>query len=238
MDEGLDCRVCEHYEFIYEEYPDNEPVIVYSFHKCSAFDRIYFSVSELKDAYINCPRRSIRVGYGIPGEIINEIKAINLSFWQLLGERIDLIRVTTDQVTLMASPCYSYIDLASKVGVLASLVEMNIKELRKLVKNYEEDWKGLKLLEVLFKDRGKYSDDLERALKILRAAVMLRNKIPPYHPPSEREALKMAKRLGIQLTVTSQSEWQRNCEILLQKFLLAIRTIRIVLSDLATEEVS
>jgi|GEM_PF-1783580 len=235
MNEDLDCRVCEHYELVYEEYPSDEPVIVYSFHKCSAFNRIHFLTSELKEAYDNCPKKSIKVGHGVPNEIINEIKLINLSFWQLSGEKVDLIKVTPDQATLMSSPCYSSVDLANKIGVLASLVEMDVKELRKLVTNYEKEWKGLKLLEVLFKERGKYSDELERALRVLRDIVMLRNKIPPYHPPAEKEALELSKRIGIQLTATSQPEWQKNADILLQKFLSAIRTLRIALSDLATE---
>jgi len=235
MNEGLDCKVCDHYELVYEEYPSSEPVIVRSFHKCSAFNRIYFSISELKEAYTNCPKRSIKVGYGISSEIINEVKSINLSFGQLLGEKVDLIKVTLDQATLMSSPCRSYVDFANKVGVLASLVDVNIEGLRELATNYEKEWKGLKLLETLFKEKGEYSDELERALGILRDIVMLRNKIPPYHPPAEQEALELSKRLRTPLTVTSQTEWQRNADILLQKFLSAIRTLRITLSDLDTE---
>ncbi len=236
MNEDLDCRVCEYYELVYDEYPSSdEPIIVHSFHKCSAFNKIYFSISELKEAYNSCPKKSIKVGYGIPNEILNEIKLINLSFRQLLGERVDLVRVSPDQATLMSSPCYSFVDFAHKIGVLASLVEMNIEALRKLVTNYEKDWKGLKLLEALFKEKGKYNDEIERALNILRDIVTLRNKIPPYHPPSEKEALDVSKRLGVQLTATSQPEWQKNADILLQKFLLALRTLRSALSDLAME---
>jgi len=235
MSEELDCRVCEHYELVYEEYPSEEnPIMVFSFHKCNAFDRIYFSILELKEAYTNCPKKSIRIGYGIPGEIIKEINLINLSFRQISGEKKNLIKITPEQSSVVAAPCYSVVDFERKVGVLVTLLDMDIKMLRKVVSTYEENWKGITLLERLFIERGKYSNDTKTAITTLRDIVALRNKIVPYHRPS-KEAIEILKNLGINLAASSPTEWQNNADILLRKFLWALQKIREELSSLALE---
>ena len=236
MKEELDCRICEHYEVVYEEYPSNdEPVLAYSFHKCSILNKIYFSVSELREAYNICTQKSIKIGYGIPSEILKEIQLINLSFRQISGEKENLIKITPEQSSFISAPCYSSVDFTNKVGALASLLDMNIGILRKVVTKYEEDWKGIKLLEILLMEKGKYSDDLKTAITTLKNIVKLRNKIAPYHPPSEREASEILKGFGISLAASSPTEWQKNADILLKKFLHSLQKLREVLSSLALE---
>ena len=236
MNEELDCRVCDHYELVYEEYPSNdEPILVFSFHRCSAFNKIYFSTSELEKEYKSCSRKSIRIGYGIPGEIIKEIQLINLSFRQIVGKKEDLIKITPEQSSFISSPCHSWVDFVTKIGALASILEMNIEALREVISSYEDNWRGLKLLEALFVERRRYNNDLKIVLNLLRDIVTLRNKIAPYHPPSEREAAEVLKRLGITLTASSPAEWQRNADILLRKFLSALQKLREQLSSVALE---
>jgi len=236
MNEEFDCRVCDYYELVYEEYPSNdEPILVFSFHRCSAFNKIYFSIGELEKAYKSCSKKSIKIGYGIPGETIKEIKLINLSFRQIIGKKEDLIKITPEQSSFISSPCQSWVDFATKIGALASVLEMNIDALREVISSYEDNWRGLKLLETLFVERGKYNDDLKMAFNLLRDIVTLRNKIAPYHPPSEKEAAEILKRLGITLTASLPTEWQRNADILLKKFLSALQKLREQLSSVALE---
>ncbi len=236
MSEEVDCRICEHYGLVYEEYPsEDESILVYSFHKCSAFNKIYFSVSELEEEYKTCSKKSIKIGYGTPREILKEIQLINISFKQISGTKEVLIKITPDVASFMSAPCYSLIDFESKIGALASLLEINIKALREIVSSYENDWKGLKLLEVFFVEKNMYTDDLKNSLDILRDITTLRNKIAPYHTPSEKEALEILKNLGIALTASSPKEWERNADILLRKFLSALQKLREFLSPLALE---
>lgn len=237
MKEELDCRICEHYELIYEEYPSaDEIILVYSFHKCSALSKIYFSQSELEEAYKSCSQKSIKIGYGVPGEILKEIQLINLAFRQITGKKEDLMKITPGQSSFISSPCYSWVDFTNKIGALASILEMNVEALRKVVSTYNKDWRSLKLLTVLFEERGKYTDELKKEIDLLRSIITLRNKIPPYHPPSEKESQEILKKLGIVLTASSPTEWQRNADTLLKKFLLALQKIRENLSSLALEE--
>lgn len=236
MKEELDCRICEHYEVVYEEYPSSdEPILVYSFHKCSILNKIYFSLSELREAYNICTQKSIKIGYGIPGEILKEIQLINLSFRQISGKKENLLKITPEQSSFISAPCYSLVDFTSKVGALASLLEMNIEILREVVSKYEDDWKGIKLLETLLMEKGKYSDDLKTAITTLRDIVTLRNKIAPYHLPSEREASEILKRFGISLSASSPTEWQKKGDILLKKFLYSLQKLREILSSIALE---
>ncbi len=235
MNENVDCRVCESYERVYEEFPSaNEPIIVYSYHRCSAFDKIFFSTPELRDAFRNCPKKSLKIGYGTPMEIVEEIKSINLAFRQITGKKENLIEIKSEQATLMSSPCFSIVDFTTKVGVLASILEMNVGALREVVSKYNNDWGSLKLLETLFIEKEIYNDDLKSALNLLKDIVALRNRLAPFHSPS-MEAREIAKRLGISLTVSQQDEWQRSAEILLNKFLSSLRRIRVALSTLALE---
>lgn len=236
MNEELDCRVCDYYELVYEEYPSNdEPILVFSFHRCSAFNKIYFSIGELEKAYKTCFKKSIKIGYGIPGEIIKEINLINLSFRQIINKKENLIKITPEQSSFISSPCQSWVDFVTKIGALASVLEMNIDALRKVISSYEDNWKGLKLLETLFVERGKYNDNLKMAFNFLRDIIMLRNKIAPYHSPSEKEAKEVLKKIGITLTASLPTEWQKNADILLNKFLSALRKLRERLSSIALE---
>ncbi len=143
------------------------------------------------------------------------------------------MKITPEQSSLMSAPCYSLVDFTSKIGPLASLLEMNVKALRKVLSTYEENWKSVKLLNALFEEKNKYSNEIKNAIDLLKDIITLRNKIAPFHPPSERESSEILKKLGIVLTASSTTEWQRNADILLNKFLSALQKIREHLSSLA-----
>lgn len=135
---------------------------------------------------------------------------------EIIGEKEDLIKITPEQSSFISAPCYSWTDFTNKIGALASLLEMNVEALRKVLPTYEKSWKGVKLLKALFEEKGKHSDEVENAIDLLRDIITLRNKIAPYHIPSERESSEILKKLGIVLTASSPTEWQKNADILLR----------------------
>ena len=229
-----DCRICEHYELIHEEFPsDGEPIIVHSYHRCGSQSQIWFRLEELKEAYSTCSVRATRAGYGTPSEIVNEIDMINLAFREIVGEKKDLLRPDPQIIVYMSSPCSSAPDFNAKVGSLASLLEMNVAYLRKLVAEQDPNWKSLTLLKQLFKEKQLLTAELESALGLLDDVAELRNKIAPYHLPSPSEAQRILQRIGISYPVSSPSEWPRTSEILLTKVLGALRVLRQCLSGLA-----
>jgi len=233
-----DCRVCENCILVDQVYPSREePIIVRKWCKCNKTGEIFLTQEELRKAYIQCPYRRPKIGYGIPSEIIDEINEINFIVKAITGRDESLIDIKPEVATLLASPCYSVIDFEVKVGALASLLEMNIGLLRTLLDKYNieynKDEKSIKLLKRLFKAKGVEDTLIYDALDFLRKIVDLRNKLPPYHKPSTSEAREIMRELGIGFPVENSSGWQKNSEILLKRFLEAIRAIRRGLRDLS-----
>ena len=74
--------------------------------------------------------------------------------------------------------------------------------------------------------------ELLASLSFLEQLVKLRNKLPPYHTPSMEEASEIMKSLEITFPAEAGG-WQKNSEILLKKFLNALREFRIMLTRLA-----
>jgi len=229
--------VCENCILVDQVYPSpEEPIIVRKWCICSKTGEIFLTQEDLRRAYIQCPHRQPKIGYGLPSEIVDEINEINFIVKALTGRNENLIDIKPEIATLLASPCYSVIDFEVKVGALASLLEMNISLLRTLLDKYNieyaKDEKSIKLLKRLFKAKGVEDTLIYEALDFLKKVVDLRNKLPPYHRPSTSEAREIMRELGIGFPVENSSGWQKNSEILLKRFLEAIRGIRRGLRDL------
>lgn len=226
-----DCRVCENCIFVDQIYPSiEEPIIVRKWCRCSKTGEIFLTQEDLRKAYIQCPYRQPKIGYGLPSEILDEINEINFIVMALTGRNESLIDIKPEIATLLASPCYSVIDFEVKIGALASLLEMNISLLRTLLDKYNieygKDEKSIKLLKRLFKAKRVEDASIYEALDFLKKVVNLRNKLPPYHRPSTSEAREIMRELGIGFPAENSSGWQKNSEILLKRFLEALRILR------------
>jgi len=231
----VDCRVCDNCRLIDEEFPSTrEPILVKRWYECSITGEVFLTLDELREAYVRCSHRVVRVGHGLPREILEEIDGINLAISYILGRKAKVIKVKPEIVAYIASPCYSRVDFETKVGALASLLEMDISVLRELLNKfgikYERNEKSLKLLNRLFSGKNMMSPELANALNFLEQMVRLRNKLPPYHTPSMEEAREIMRSLGIAFPT---SKWQSSSEILLKKFLNALKELRIALMRLA-----
>ena len=235
----VDCRVCENCTLVDDEFPStDEPILVKKWYEYSLTKEIFLTLDELRRAYAKCSHRMLKVGHGLPREILEEVDGINLAISNMLGRKVKVIEVKPETATYVASPCYSRVDFEAKVGALASLLEMNIGVLRELLNkfgiNYEKNEKSLKLLNRLFSGKNILSPELINSLNFLEQIVRLRNKLPPYHTPSIEEAREIMKNLEIMLPVEA-SGWQSNSEILLRKFLKALRELRVKLTRLAVQ---
>ena len=235
----VDCRACENFRLVDEKFPSlNEPVLVRKWCECSVKGEVFLTSDELRRAYIECSQRVVKIGYGIPREILEEIDGINLAISKILGQNVKAIYAEPEVITYVASPCYSRVDFEVKVGALTSLLEMNLDVLKTLLDkfkiNYERDEKSLKLMKRLFSGREMLNPELVEALSFLTQVVELRNKLPPYHKPSPEEVRELMEGLGTALPLES-SEWQKTSEILLRKFLNALKTLRKALTKIALE---
>jgi len=180
----VDCRVCENCRLVDEEFPSaNEPILIKKWYECSVTKEVFLTLNELKKAYAKCSHRALKVGYGLPSGILEEIDGINLAVSNMLGQKVKVIEVKPETAAYIASPCYSIVDFETKVGALASLLEMNIGILRKLLDkfgiSYEKDEKSLKLLNRLFSGEDMLSPELLTSLSFLEqlyySLVILRN---------------------------------------------------------------
>ena len=233
----VDCRVCENCRLVDEEFPSaDEPILVKKWYECSVTKEVFLTLDELRKAYAKCSHRAPKVGYGLPSGILEEIDGINLAISNMLGQKVKVIEVKPETAAYIASPCYSRVDFETKVGALASLLEMDIGILRTLLDkfgiSYKKDEKSLKLLNRLFSGKNMVTPELLASLSFLEQLVKLRNKLPPYHTPSMEEASEIMKSLGIAFPAEAGG-WQKNSEILLKKFLNALREFRIMLTRLA-----
>ena len=232
----IDCRFCKNCRLVDEEFPSaNEPILVKRWYECSVTKEVFLTLDELRKAYAKCSHRAPKVGYDLPSRILDEVDGINLAISSILGQKVKVIEVKSETMAYIASPCHSRVDFEAKVGALATLLEMDISILRKLLDkfgiSYEKDEKALKLVNRLFSEK-KMTSELRASLSFLEQLVRLRNKLPPYHTPSMEEAREIMKNLGIALPAEA-GEWQSNSEILLKKFLNALRELRIALTRLA-----
>lgn len=227
MSEEIDCRICDSYILIDERYPSiEEPYLIRNYHKCTKHDKICLSLYQLRLQYENCLDKKLNITYGISHSIINEVNKVNGIFYKITNDRAELIEIDQHTVIYMSNPCRSISDFVLKLGALSLLLEMNITVLRKCVKDYDEQWKSIKLLEIMVKERREIIGDTEEidgALTTLRYIAALRNKLAPFHKSSS-EAIELAQNLGIPLDVSSATEWQNNADILLDKFLSSLIT--------------
>jgi len=246
--EDLGCEACEYYTLIDVAFPhEKEPIIVERLGYCRRTGKVFWTTDEAKKTFIQCPYRTHKTSepvdmsfHDIAREIIREIKVINSLIKSFINEKEDPIEVDPEIATELASPCISYKDFVFKVGILASLLEIDVSMLRKVLEKYgiqyKQDEKSLKLLERLLENRGYKDEAANQALNWLKGLRELRNKLPPYHKPSPPEdIIKIMKELGLRPYTNTSSDWQLNCNHLLSKFLSALKTIRERLQALISE---
>lgn len=215
------CQLCKHYVQVEEIYPSGEePVIVYSWHKCNKNNFICLSQSELKAQYEGCRDESPICAYGIPHDILNEINILNK-----IDSSKRLISPDMSLFLFICYPCRNNADFMLKLGAVASLLELNIKVLRSSMEHYEDEWKGLKLLDQLFKEKNLSTPEVDQAIDNLKSIPALRSKSAPFHLPSPDEAKILANKVGIDLNASSPEKWQNNADKLLEFFLSALKAI-------------
>ena len=144
-----------------------------------------------------------------------------------------LYKIGLPEVRKYCSPLQAIFWLAEDGELDKEFIHYSLRELLdKFGISYEKNEKSLKLLNRIFSGKGMLSPKLINSLNFLGQIVRLRNKLPPYHIPSPEEAREIMKNLGI---TVEASEWQSSSEILLKKFLNALRELRVNLTKLAVQ---
>lgn len=84
----------------------------------------------------------------------------------------------------LMSSCKSQDNFKIKIGVLATLFEVNLKPLRELVDDPDSSWKSIKLIEEWVNQENiELSKD---TIELWKKIILLRDKMTPFHPTSEK----------------------------------------------------
>ncbi|MBP7071629.1 MAG: hypothetical protein KBA97_11240 [Methanothrix sp.] len=103
-------------------------------------------------------------------------------------------------------------------------MELDIKVLRSCVNFYENDWKGLKLLNQLLQEKN-YTPEIKKSIDDLKTISELRSKSAPFHIPSPKVSKILSNKLNIDMNASSPEKWQKNGDKLLEFFLAALKVI-------------
>jgi len=228
VNKELDCRACEYLEFVDEEFPSpEEPIIVHKYYKCRRMKEIIFALRELKERYRSCSFRKERTKKGIISEFESEVRMINVIFTQLLGERklVEVMKIDTRVIAELGTSCFSEKDFFVKIGYIYNVLDMDIEALRRLVSKYEEDWKGIKLVEQFLRERGLLNE-IKDVIEFWKDLVRLRDCSYPYHRASERRVLEIMNRLGLKYP---SAKWEDLYSSLFQRLTSSLGKFRKVL---------
>jgi len=229
LSEELDCTYCQNLETVDEEIPSNEdPIFVKKYHICKAsVFSTAFTKRELVDHYSDCTVRIEITGHGDVDELLNETETVNIIFQKVSqNNSLTLLKIDTHTGAGLASPCISQMDYFQKIAFLASVLEINSSEIRKIVEHYEDEWKGVKLLKQYLEEKNQIN---HAAFEFLERVIRLRNKRYPTHKFDSNEVTKIMKSMGLLYPVSAKTEWQRNWDATLRKFTGSLRDIRLAL---------
>lgn len=227
----LDCRSCENLVHVYEELPSpGEPIFVKDYYLCKAkvFD-LSLTREELERHYTNCSVRAELAGGKLVHELLSEADAINMAISQLLGERVEVVKVDPRLAAGLASPCKAEIDFFTKMDFLYNLLDFEVKPLRRLVPMAKPELKGVTLLKKFLAEKGQ-SD--EGALAFFEKVILVRDKTYPAHR-FDPKVVNVLREMGLQYPVSNAEDWQRNWEIVLRKCVESFRSLRKALINIA-----
>jgi len=227
----LDCGYCENLIHVYEEFPSpSEPVMVKNYYSCKAnvFEAA-LTKDELKRHYANCTAKIELTGSKLAYELLSEVDAINITFSQLLGEKVKVIKVDAYLAAGLASPCTGQLDFFTKIGFLYNLLDFEREPLRKLVRVAKPEWKGVTLLKQLLAEKEQPD---EGALAFFEKVILVRNKSYPAHR-FDSGVLDVLREIGLQYPVSNVRDWQRNWDTILRKCVESFRSIRKALINIA-----
>jgi len=160
----------------------------------------------------------------LPSQVTSSIKMANHLFRHLTGIPI-YFNESIESISELHKPCHSHIDFRIKIGALAQLFDISLSSLRKIVKNPENQWKSIKLLEVWFHQNALEYD--ANMLQIWRNIIDLRNSSFPYHPSTSRLIL-ILNFFGSSFPIDYPKLWI----LILRRFLESIESFQEILSGL------
>ena len=227
----LDCRCCENLVHVYEEFPSSkEPIFVKDYYLCKAkvFD-LSLTREELERHYANCPARVELTGSKLVHELLSEADAMNMAISQLLGEKVEVVKVDPRLAAGLASPCKAEIDFFTKIDFLYNLLDFERKPLCRLVSMAKPDLKGVTLLKKFLAEKGQ-SD--EGALAFFEKVILVRDKTYPAHR-FDPKVVEVLREIGLQYPASNAEDWQRNWDIVLRKCVESFRSLRKALINIA-----
>jgi hypothetical protein len=238
-----DCSYCENFVYVYEEFlSPSEPIIVKNYYSCRAnVFEVAFTKGELKKYYADCTTRLKLTRSERADELLSEIEVVNIVFYQLLGERVDVIEVDKHTAANLASPCTTRADFFTKICFLYNVLDFKRSPLRKLLTTVNpnlaadpelKEKKGVKLLKQLLAEKGQSDNG---ALAFFEKIIAIRNKSYPAHK-FDQEVSNILREIGLQYPVSGSEDWQRNWDTVLRRCVESFRSLRKALINIINIE--
>jgi hypothetical protein len=124
-------------------------------------------------------------------------------FYQLLEEKVDVIRVDTHTVANLASACTTQAEFFMKICFLYNVLDFKRSPLRKLLAADPElkEKKGVKLLKQLLAEKGQSDNG---ALTFFEKIIAIRNKSYPAHTFDQENVSNILREIGYSIQYPDQ----------------------------------
>jgi hypothetical protein len=118
----------------------------------------------------------------LAASIVEELVACNMLTNQKLG--FESFSCSPETINALHTACKDADDFKLKIGALANLFSIDLKPLRALIRNAQDDWKSIKLLEEWAKQNSVAFEPT--MFEVWRKIVDMRNSTFPYHATDQR----------------------------------------------------
>jgi hypothetical protein len=136
--------------------------------------------ARLQELAAESPDNEERVA--LAASIVEELVACSMLSKEKLG--FDFFNCSPDNISALYTPCKDGNDFKMKIGALANLFEVDLKPFRALVRNAQDDWKSIKLIEEWAKQNSVSFDPTMP--EVWRKIVDMRNSTFPFHKTDQR----------------------------------------------------
>ena len=117
----------------------------------------------------------------LANQIVRTLVDCNIYGQKMLTQ--ELFKISPETVNELHTACTNQDEFQMKIGALAVVFETNLEHLKTKVKNAQDSWKSIKLIE----EWCKQSKTLDpKVFNVWRSIVDLRNATFPYHPTDSR----------------------------------------------------
>lgn len=158
----------------------------------------------------------------LASNVVEELVSCNLLSKKKLA--FEIFNCSPDIVDVLHTPCNDRDDFKIKIGALANLFEIELRSLKGVVKEPQDDWKSIKLIES-WANQNSWAYD-PKMFETWRAIVDLRNATFPYHV-TDTKIVELVSQFGQSFPPNYTGLWKA----ILNRLFSSIRQFRQLLAQ-------